>query len=55
MASPCHSPKSYGKGDISRTFTDEELAAMPVKTPADQRTLIGQPTGALDIPGQDQR
>ena len=39
------------KGDISRTFTDEELAAMPVKAPAD-RTLIGKPTRALDIPAK---
>ncbi len=37
------------EGDISRTFTDEELAAMPVKAPAD-RTLIGKPAKALDIP-----
>ena len=36
-------------GDISRTFTDEELAAMPVKAPAD-RSLIGRPTSAIDIP-----
>ena len=37
------------KGDISRTFTDEEMAAMPVKT-ADQRSLIGKATKAVDIP-----
>ncbi|MDJ0813355.1 MAG: molybdopterin-dependent oxidoreductase [Woeseiaceae bacterium] len=36
------------KGDISRTFTDEELGAMPVK-PASERTMIGKPTRALDI------
>jgi CO/xanthine dehydrogenase Mo-binding subunit len=39
------------KGDISRTFTDEELGAMPVK-PAAERTLIGKPTKALDIPAK---
>jgi len=39
------------KGDISRTFTDEELAAMPVKTPA-ERKLIGKQTKALDIPAK---
>jgi CO/xanthine dehydrogenase Mo-binding subunit len=39
------------KGDISRTFTDEELAAMPVKAPAD-RKLIGKETTALDIPAK---
>lgn len=36
-------------GDISRTFTDEELGAMPVKAP-EARTLIGRPVAALDIP-----
>ena len=39
------------KGDISRTFTAEELAAMPVKAPA-ERTLIGKPAKALDIPAK---
>ncbi len=37
------------KGDISRTFSDEELGAMPIK-PASERTLIGKPTQARDIP-----
>ena len=37
------------RGDISRTFSDEELAAMPVKAAAERR-LIGQPTAAKDIP-----
>jgi len=37
------------KGDISRSFNSEELAAMPIKAPAD-RTLIGKPSQALDIP-----
>ncbi len=39
------------KGDISRTFTAEELAAMPVK-PASERLLIGKATRALDIPAK---
>ncbi|MGB5352008.1 MAG: molybdopterin cofactor-binding domain-containing protein, partial [Woeseia sp.] len=39
------------KGDISRTFTEEELAAMPIK-PASARTLIGKPTNARDIPAK---
>ena len=39
------------KGDISRTFTDEEMAAMPVK-PAAERNLIGKPAKALDIPAK---
>jgi CO/xanthine dehydrogenase Mo-binding subunit len=37
------------EGDTSRVFTDEEMAAMPVKAAAD-RTLIGKATSALDIP-----
>ena len=36
------------KGDISRTFTEEEMGAMPVK-PASERTMIGKPARALDI------
>ena len=36
-------------GDISRTFSDEEMAAMPVMAPADRR-LIGSATRAIDIP-----
>ena len=36
-------------GDISRSFTEEELGALPVKAPAD-RTLIGKATRAIDIP-----
>ncbi|MEO0576310.1 MAG: molybdopterin cofactor-binding domain-containing protein [Pseudomonadota bacterium] len=39
------------KGDVSRVFTDEEIAAMPVKAPAD-RDLIGKATAALDIPAK---
>lgn len=37
------------KGDIGRTFTEEELAAMPIKD-ASERRLIGKPTTARDIP-----
>ena len=39
------------KSDITRTFSDEELAAMPIKAPAD-RHLIGKPTQALDVPAK---
>jgi CO/xanthine dehydrogenase Mo-binding subunit len=39
------------RGDIDRVFTSEELAALPVKAPQD-RTLIGKPTQALDIPAK---
>lgn len=35
--------------DVTRSFTEEELAALPIK-PADQRRLIGKPTRALDVP-----
>ncbi len=37
------------KGDINRTFSDEEMAAMPIK-PAAERRLIGKDVRALDIP-----
>ncbi len=37
------------KGDVSRSFTEEELAAMPVK-PATERTMVGKATAANDIP-----
>ncbi|MBT8102645.1 MAG: molybdopterin-dependent oxidoreductase [Gammaproteobacteria bacterium] len=39
------------KNDISHTFTDEELAAMPIK-PASERRLIGKQTAALDVPAK---
>ena len=39
------------RGDISRTFSEEELGAMPVK-PAEERTMIGKPAKALDIPAK---
>ncbi|MDH3613179.1 MAG: molybdopterin-dependent oxidoreductase [Gammaproteobacteria bacterium] len=41
------------KGDISRSFSDEELAAMPIK-PAAARRLIGKNTTALDVPEKSQ-
>ncbi len=41
------------KGDISRSFSAEELAAMPVK-PAAARRLIGKDVDALDIPEKTQ-
>ena len=39
------------QGDISRTFTEEELAALPLK-PASERTLLGKPMQAKDIPAK---
>ena len=39
------------KGDISRTFSEEELGALPLK-PASERRYIGQTTQALDIPAK---
>src|SRR5271157_2225315 len=38
-------------GDLSRTFTADELAQMPVK-PASERRLIGRAVAALDIPSK---
>lgn len=44
---------SYGeivaRGDLRRTYTPEELKAIPIKAPRDRR-LIGRNTPALDIP-----
>lgn len=37
------------KNDIARSFSEEELAAMPVK-PAADRNLIGRDVPALDVP-----
>lgn len=37
------------QADVSRSFSDEEMAAMPIK-PAAERRLIGKETAALDIP-----
>ncbi|WP_293460971.1 molybdopterin cofactor-binding domain-containing protein, partial [Phenylobacterium sp.] len=46
---------SYGeivaKGDLSRTFTADELAKLPLK-PASERRLIGKPGQARDIPAK---
>lgn len=39
------------KGDISRTFTPEQLAELPIK-PAAERKIIGKPASALDIPAK---
>ena len=48
---------SYGeivsKGDISRVYTDEALAALKIKKP-ENRQLIGQDVQALDIPDKTQ-
>ncbi|MEM1402657.1 MAG: molybdopterin cofactor-binding domain-containing protein [Pseudomonadota bacterium] len=38
-------------GDVSRTFTEAELGAMPIKAAAD-RQLIGKATSAIDIPAK---
>ena len=37
------------QGDVDRQFSEDEMAAMPVK-PAAQRNLIGRATTALDLP-----
>lgn len=37
------------RGNLSRSFTPEELEALPTK-PVEERRLIGQPVTALDIP-----
>ena len=39
------------RGDISRTFSEEELAALPIK-PAAERRLVGRPVQARDIPAK---
>jgi len=39
------------RGDISRTFSAEELAALPLK-PASERRFIGRDAQALDIPAK---
>jgi len=39
------------KSDITRTLTEEELAALPIK-PAVERRLIGKQTKALDVPAK---
>jgi CO/xanthine dehydrogenase Mo-binding subunit len=44
---------SYGAlvaaGAVDRTFSDEELASLPIKAPA-ERTLLGSAVNALDVP-----
>lgn len=46
---------SYAKivqaGKLSRTFSADELKAMPIKPPAERR-LVGMDTAALDVPGK---
>ena len=46
---------SYAKivqaGKLSRTFSADELKAMPIKPPAERR-LVGVDTAALDVPGK---
>ena len=46
---------SYGdivsRGDLTRTYSEEELKQMPIKPPS-QRRLIGRESQALDIPGK---
>ncbi len=37
------------QGDVSRSFTEEQLAELPIKSPED-RNLIGKPVAARDIP-----
>jgi CO/xanthine dehydrogenase Mo-binding subunit len=39
------------RGDVSRSFSEDELAAMPIKAPA-QRRLIGRPAMARDVPAK---
>jgi len=43
--------KIVSENDIDRALSEEELAALPIKAPAD-RNLIGQPAKALDIPAK---
>jgi len=40
--------KLMKSGDVTKTFSPEELAALPLKKPADRR-LVGQPVAAQDI------
>ncbi|MEP0202995.1 MAG: molybdopterin cofactor-binding domain-containing protein [Halioglobus sp.] len=39
------------RGDISRSFSEDELAAMPIKS-AKARDFIGKPAMALDVPAK---
>ena len=38
-------------GQLARSYTADELKALPIKAPAERR-LIGLPTSAIDIPGK---
>src|SRR5258707_1963116 len=40
-----------GRGDLRRTYTPQQLDAIPIKPPA-QRRLIGRDTMALDVPSK---
>ncbi len=40
-----------GRGDLPRTYTPEQLDAIPIKPPANRR-LIGRDTLALDVPSK---
>ena len=46
---------SYGdivaKGDLTRTYSDEQLASLPIKAP-NERKLVGMQTVANDIPAK---
>lgn len=39
------------QADITRSFTEDEMGAMPIKAP-EERMLIGKPAQALDIPAK---
>ena len=39
------------KGDLSRAYTDDQLAALPIKARKD-RKLVGVQTAAIDIPAK---
>jgi isoquinoline 1-oxidoreductase subunit beta len=39
------------RGNLSRSYTADQLKQLPIKTPAERR-LIGQPVRALDIPSK---
>lgn len=39
------------KGDLNRAYTDDQLAALPIKAPQ-QRKLVGSETTAIDIPAK---
>ena len=55
MITAGHKSISYGeivrKGNLTRSYSADQLKAMPLKKPADRR-LIGVPTKAIDIPGK---